>query len=212
MQDILANVPKRLLLAYIFDWIVIIVVAIIGYGFSKATPNSNPFSLTDGSISYPFKKHETVPSHVQVFISLVGPATIIALLVLALIPGSAVSRNAPRSLKWRYRIWECNAGWMGLAVALAGAYTATHGLKNLVGKPRPDFLARCDPDLSKITAYAVGGLGQQLEGAPTLVTWEICQNKSNKLRNDIFDPLAMFQVFDRVPIPRSLPSQARPGG
>lgn len=71
---------------------------------------------------------------------------------------------------------------MGLGVAAAGVFMATQGLKALYGKPRPDMLARCDPDLSDIAAYAVGGLGPKLSGAPTLVTWKICQNKSDTVK------------------------------
>jgi membrane-associated phospholipid phosphatase len=63
---------------------------------------------------------------------------------------------------------------------------ATEGLKDLYGQPRPDMLSRCDPDLSDIARYAVGGLGQRLEGAPTLVSWEICRNKADMLKYDGF--------------------------
>lgn len=110
---------------------------------------------------------------------------------------------------------------------------ATQGLKALYGKPRPDMLARCDPDLSNIAAHAVSGLGRRLSGAPTMVTWEICQNKSDTLkvdgfssfpsghascrwlpnsniqpltslsfvrRIDLFIPLAVFQVLNRLSI------------
>lgn len=75
---------------------------------------------------------------------------------------------------------------MGLALALAATFTATEGLKDLIGKPRPDLIARCDPDLSKIATYAVGGLGELLQGAPTFVTYEICRNQGNNLKKDGF--------------------------
>lgn len=118
---------------------------------------------------------------VAVIIALVVPAVIIALVVLVRVPGSTVTRHASRSVVWRYKLWECNAGWLGLALAVAAAYTTSKGLKILYGKPRPDVLARCHPDLSNIAAYAVGGLGQKLPGAPIMVSWEICQNKAKDL-------------------------------
>lgn len=71
---------------------------------------------------------------------------------------------------------------MGLGLTAASVFMATEGLKTLYGKPRPDMLDRCDPDLSNIAAYAVGGLGQKLSNAPTIVTWEICRNKSEYLK------------------------------
>lgn len=75
---------------------------------------------------------------------------------------------------------------MGLALAVASAWAATQGLKVLVGKPRPDLLARCDPDLSRIAEFTVGGLGERVRGAATLVSWEICRDRSNSLRIDGF--------------------------
>lgn len=103
------------------------------------------------------------------------------LVVLIWIPGSTVGSNTPRSIVWRYKIWEWNAAWLGLALAFAASYTTAKGLKLLYGKPRPDLLARCEPDVSNIAAYAVGGLGLELPGAPILVSWEICQKKSRSL-------------------------------
>lgn len=108
------------------------------------------------------------------------------LVVLIRIPGSTVARNAPRSAVWRYKLWEWNAAWLGLALAFASSYATAKGLKLLAGKPRPDLLDRCDPDVLNIAKYAVGGLGLQLPGAPILVTWEICQHKSKSLVIDGF--------------------------
>ena len=103
------------------------------------------------------------------------------LVVSIRIPGSTVGRNTPRSVVWRHKIWECNAAWLGLALAFAASYTTAKGLKLLYGKPRPDLLARCKPDVSNIAAYAVGGRGLELPGAPILVSLEICQNRSKSL-------------------------------
>jgi PAP2 superfamily. len=75
---------------------------------------------------------------------------------------------------------------MGLALAIASAWSATQGLKVLIGKPRPDLLARCNPDLTRIAEFTVGGLGEELRGAATLVSWEICRDKSNSLQIDGF--------------------------
>lgn len=130
----------------------------------------------------PYVKDATVSVGVLVVVGLVAPAVIIVLVSLVLFPGSVVDKTASRIVLWKYKLWEWHAGWMGLALAAAGVFMATEGLKSLYGKPRPDMLARCDPDLSDIATYAVGGLGGKLSGAPTLVTWEICRNKSETLR------------------------------
>ena len=75
---------------------------------------------------------------------------------------------------------------MGLGVSLAGAFMVTEGLKDLVGKPRPDFLSRCDPDLSLISQYAVSGLGALVDNAPVMVDYRICRNQSSFVTNDGF--------------------------
>lgn len=132
-------------------------------------------------------------------VALLAPAVIIVFVCLVLFPGSVVSKTAPRSVLWKYKVWEWNAGWMGLGLAVTGTFMATQGLKALYGKPRPDLLARCDPDLSNIAAYAVGGLGRKLDGAPTMVTWEICQNKSNTLKVDGFSSFPSGHASCRWP-------------
>lgn len=166
-------------------------IALIGYGFGRVSPNQRPFSLTDPSISFPHRDHDTVSVSVVAVVALIVPAVIIVLGALVLIPfGPAMTGHettiVARAKSWRYKLWEWNAGWLGLGISLAGAYMATEGLKDLFGKPRPDMLARCDPDLSKIGNFAVSGLGSRLDGAPTLVTWEICRNQARELAVDGF--------------------------
>jgi membrane-associated phospholipid phosphatase len=75
---------------------------------------------------------------------------------------------------------------MGLGLSLAGTFFITSGLKDVVGKPRPDLLARCDPDLSNIGAHLVGGLGLMFEEAPVLVATSICRQTDMSILNDGF--------------------------
>ena len=63
----------------------------------------------------------------------------------------------------------------------------TSGLKDLVGKPRPDLLARCHPDLSNIDKYVIGGFGVNLDSeAPPFVSSAICQQPDKRLLDDGF--------------------------
>ncbi|KAJ5584009.1 Phosphatidic acid phosphatase type 2/haloperoxidase [Penicillium hispanicum] len=187
-RDVLARISKLLLLSYIIDWVFIVGVALIGYGFSKQTPNHHPFSLDDASISFPYTETETVSTATLVLAALFAPAVIILAGALLLVPGTAAA-GGPKPSKsqiLRRRVWEWNAGWMGLAVAVAGVWMSTEGLKTLIGKPRPDLLARCNPDLKHVAAHAVGGLGERLQGASTLVSWTICRDQSSRVRVDGF--------------------------
>jgi membrane-associated phospholipid phosphatase len=163
-------------------------IALIGYGFYKQGPNQHAFSLTDPTISFP-EHTETVTTTTLILVGLFAPAVLIFLISWILVPATA-SRNdrskPPAAQYIRRKFWEWNAGWMGLALALASAWTATQGLKVLVGKPRPDLLARCNPDLSRIAEFTIGGLGDKVRGAATLVSWEICRDQSNSLRMDGF--------------------------
>ncbi|KAL4809691.1 PAP2 superfamily-domain-containing protein [Aspergillus unguis] len=182
-----ASFSISVFLSYILDWILIVGIALIGYGFHRVESNHMPFSLTDIAISYPYTTDETIRTSVLVVVSLVAPGVLIAAVCLLLTPGASIERPvSTRALLLRRKIWEWNAGWLGLALACAGAFMATEGLKDLYGRPRPDMLARCDPDLANIAAYAVGGLGQRLDGAPTLVTSGICRNQGKSLREDGF--------------------------
>ena len=67
----------------------------------------------------------------------------------------------------------------------------TEGLKDIYGKPRPDLLARCQPDLSRIAQYAVGGLGltnlgERYGEAPVVVDWHICSAPDDSTLSDGF--------------------------
>ncbi|PCH02418.1 Phosphatidic acid phosphatase type 2/haloperoxidase [Penicillium occitanis (nom. inval.)] len=187
VKPAIARISKLLVTSYILDWVFIVGLAGIGAGFSKLTPAQRPFSLTDPAISLPYKPTDTVSSGLLIAIGLAIPAGIILVFSWLLVPSNPRAlRKAPFALVWRRKVWEWNAGWMGLALALAATFTATQGLKNLIGKPRPDLIGRCDPDLSKISTYAVGGLGALVQGAPTFVTYEICRNQGSDLKNDGF--------------------------
>jgi len=143
------------------------------------------FSLIDPAISYPVKP-DTVRVSVLLVVSVIAPALVIFIVSMLLVPGRTAARGTSTALKWRRKFWEWNTGWMGLGVSLAGAFMVTQGLKDLVGKPRPDLLARCDPDLSLLGQYAVSGLGALVGNAPIMVDYHICRNQDSFTTNDGF--------------------------
>jgi hypothetical protein len=51
----------KVVLSYVFDWVVLIAAAGIGAVLDKIEPNKRPFSLTDPNISYVPDLLSTVP-------------------------------------------------------------------------------------------------------------------------------------------------------
>ena len=144
-----------------------------------------PFSLTDISLAYP-NKPDIVPISVLVAVAFIAPACII--FILCILTGLPLARFVVRQIPtWRATIWDIHAGWLGLVVALATALVLTSGLKDMVGKPRPDLLSRCNADLSAIPNFIVGGFGNSLNSeAESLVTSGICQQTDKHLLDDGF--------------------------
>ncbi|KAJ4362805.1 hypothetical protein N0V95_001297 [Ascochyta clinopodiicola] len=177
----------RLVLSYIFDWICIIAIAAVGAGWEFLTPFKRPFSPVNLDISYPFEHHETIPTWLLAVIGLVIPAAVIFLVCIVFVPGPTASRGTPKSLVWRRKMWEWNTGWMGLALSLATAFMITQGMKLLFGKPRPDLLSRCQPDLGRLQETAINDIvGAEFNAAWVLVTDAICTNTDEDIMKDGF--------------------------
>ncbi|KAK3112092.1 hypothetical protein LTR53_011987 [Teratosphaeriaceae sp. CCFEE 6253] len=174
-----------LVLSYVADWIVIIAIAAAGGGLNFVKPNHRPFSLLDLSISYPYVP-ESISTLTLVLVSLIAPAIIILLIVAVLVPGPRATRSLGRGQAFRLKLWEFEKGWAGLALAVATAFFITQGSKNLFGKPRPDLLGRCQPDMNNIAAHVVGGFGQDISARWTLVTSAICTQGDTAVLNDGF--------------------------
>ncbi|KAF2761989.1 PAP2 domain-containing protein [Pseudovirgaria hyperparasitica] len=177
---------KRLILSYVLDWIVIIAIAGVGGGFNRIGPYRRPFSLVDLNISYPYTENDQVSWWVVLIVALIGPGVIIFLTCLFFVPGPRAIRTHPWSLVWRRKFWEWNTGWMGLGLSLATAFMITEGLKNLFGKPRPDLLARCQPDVDNIEQYVVGGYGQDISPKWVRVSAAICMGPNTDEITDGF--------------------------
>ncbi|TGZ81001.1 acid phosphatase/Vanadium-dependent haloperoxidase [Ascodesmis nigricans] len=132
-----------------------------------ATPTSRPFSLTNPSISYPFTTSTKIPTWLLVILAALIPGLIIA----------ASTLLSPRR-DWRRKLYSWNTAWLGLGLAIAAAMLVTDGLKNLLGKPRPDLLSRCWPDEELVGRARIGWEGGGL------VTREVCRG-SPKLEGGV---------------------------
>lgn len=128
--------------------------------------------------SFPFTEHETVPSWLLVLLNCGVPLALIFIISILFVPGHTVPRGTPQSLVWKRKLWELHVGWLGLALSLSSVWFITNGMKNLFGKPRPDALARCNPDLENWTQFIVGGENVN-SGYNRLVSADICQGMTN---------------------------------
>ncbi|KAL1306784.1 hypothetical protein AAFC00_005445 [Neodothiora populina] len=183
-----SRIPSiKLVISYILDWIIIIGIAAVGGGVSFISPYRRPFSPVDLSISYPHVEHDLISTVVLVVISLIAPAIIIFLYSAILIPWPGKQSRTSQSTFWKRKLWEFNAGWMGLALSYALAFMITQGIKNLIGKPRPDLLSRCQPDLANIADHVVGGyFGRDVAPTWTLVSSSICTQTDHALLDEGF--------------------------
>ncbi|KAK4158200.1 PAP2 superfamily-domain-containing protein [Chaetomidium leptoderma] len=176
-------------LSYAFDWLILGAFAAIGYVLGNVlTPTKRPFSLDDRNIAFPFTVHETVPVWLATVVSVLAPIVIIAVICLVFVPGATVPVGTPKSLIWKRKLWELHTGLLGLALSVVAAWFITNGMKNLFGKPRPDLLSRCQPDLDNLSDYIIGGLKglKTATASGQLVSPDICKNPDKYILDDGF--------------------------
>jgi membrane-associated phospholipid phosphatase len=130
------------------------------------TPNARPFSATDPDISFPFQTKTKIPTWLLVVCSVIIPGGVIAVLAL----GAPNAQSYTTAQGWKRRFYCLNTAWLGLGLSLATAILITNGVKNLVGRPRPDLLSRCQFNQSEIQQFTVG--------QNQLLDWHICKGSN----------------------------------
>lgn len=174
----------KLTLSYTFDWIVIIVIAAVGAVLNYIRPYHRLFSVLDLNISFPIESELSIVT--VGIVAGIAPAVIILLIVALFVPGPKTSHGLKQSERFKWKAWELERGWAGLALALATAFFITQGSKQLFGKPRPNMLARCQPDLSNIESHVVAGYGSRFSPEWTLVDISICTTTDRSSLDDGF--------------------------
>lgn len=132
------------------------------------TPNTRPFSADDLSISFPFQTSSKVPSWLLILWSIIIPGLAIAFLTLAMPSGTESFRSGAN---WKRRLYCLNTALLGLGLSYATALLITNGLKNLLGRPRPDLISRCNIDTDRIEEFRIGPGG-------SLLSWGVCRNRA----------------------------------
>ncbi|OAQ96913.1 hypothetical protein LLEC1_07003 [Akanthomyces lecanii] len=136
-----------LIASYIIDWILLIGLAVGSYVLGNIKPNFRSFSLADPDIAFPFAEHETFSNTLLFVCCGVIPVVVVLVVTILLVPGGTVPKGTPALLVWKRKLWELQISWLGLLLAVGSAWFFVSGLKNMCGKPRPDMLSRCKPDM-----------------------------------------------------------------
>ncbi|KAJ2666377.1 hypothetical protein GGH99_006754 [Coemansia sp. RSA 1285] len=129
------RVPETPLKSYALDWLVTLVSMLVWLYLSTATPHYQAFSVDDKSISYPYVRpsQQTVTVPMLFFVAIAVPIAIIAGI----------------SLGHRKSTYDFHVALLGLLMGVSLTLMFTDVLKNVVGRPRPNLLARCLPVLPK---------------------------------------------------------------
>ncbi|KAG0128163.1 phosphatidic acid phosphatase type 2/haloperoxidase [Tuber indicum] len=175
------KLPNRVVLSYIFDYVVIIVFILIFSALDLAEPYHQHFSLNNESLQYPFAEKERIPAVWAGVLSCLFPLVFIIFWTM-LIDGLYSHHKPPNSRRrllgnngaWTLsdRLWEMNCGILGLGLSVAAAIVMTGALKNTTGKPRPDMLARCKPKEGAQNAPVYG-----------LASYDICTGDKHILKD-----------------------------
>ncbi|KAK9463248.1 phosphatidic acid phosphatase type 2/haloperoxidase [Lipomyces oligophaga] len=145
--------PLRIAFSYVFDYVVVFVLAGIWSYIATLEPNYSRFSLTDKTLQYPIADPETVPFGSCLVYSVLLPIAVIA------VWSFVVDR-----LRYSHNelLWEFNVGFLGIALSESFTFVITTSLKGIVGRPRPDSIARCLP-YSGAADAEVWGLSEVLK-------------------------------------------------
>lgn len=139
----------RIAFSYVFDYLLCFILAGVWSYIATLEPNYSRFSLTDITLQYPIADPETFPFGLAAFLSIGVPAIIIVL-------WSLIVDYMRYRLPLKSRLWEINAGILGLFLSEAITLVITTSLKGIVGRPRPDSIARCLPREGSVDATPFG--------------------------------------------------------
>ncbi|KAE8452760.1 hypothetical protein EG329_013032 [Mollisiaceae sp. DMI_Dod_QoI] len=175
---------RRLIISYAVDWAIIAAAIITALLLSDVNPDFHTFCILDMNLSYPFRSPK-LSFPIFILLSILIPITTI-ISVTIFTPFQPPSPD-PRPSHARIRkIRYLNAALLGLGVSLGTATVISTGVKNLTGKPRPNMLSTCDPDVESIAKHTVGGFGAEFNRLWVMVDLEICKQSDKGALRDAF--------------------------
>jgi hypothetical protein len=147
---------------------------VISLLLSDVNPDFHTFYVLDMTLSHPLRPTK-LNLLLFILISIVFP--ILTIISISLF-------TSFRSLSQKLK--SLNTSLLGLGISLATSTVILTGVKNLTGKPRPNFLSVCNPDLDNIGKYTVGGFGAEVSRLWVMVNVEVCRQGDKRLLRDGF--------------------------
>ena len=85
-----------------------------------------------------------MPIPLAMAIVVLGPIIVIAAYTLVIDGLFSTGGGSFKKYPLKSRLWELNCGILGLLLSVGSSFVITAALKNAIGKPRPDIIARCN--------------------------------------------------------------------
>jgi len=131
------------------------------------------FCVLDMSLSYPSRSAKL---SLPLFIALSIIFPLLTIISVSLFHPDRPNQHHPTAPQGRIqKLKTLNVSLLGLGVSLATSTVIFTGVKNLTGKPRPNFLSICDPDLENTERHTVGGFGAEVSRLWVMVDVEVCR-------------------------------------
>ncbi|BEJ16429.1 hypothetical protein CspHIS471_0510340 [Cutaneotrichosporon sp. HIS471] len=150
---------RKLVSSYWSDWVFIGGLWVIYLSISRIPGHRREFSLRELSLQHSFAEHELVPPNMLMFVTVGLP------LIVMLPIATFIARNA----------WDVHNAACGLFMSFTMAGVVTQVIKLMVGRPRPDLIARCQPSAGAHDAPVYG-----------LSNWKMCTQQDFYILNDGF--------------------------
>lgn len=116
----------------ISDVLLCVLFFLINIPVYNAKPFERQFYINDPTLSHPHATTQRVGDHALLSYSLILPA--ITIIVFSLLVADS-----------RHKVYLTYISLLGLFLSWTSTNLITDYLKNWIGRPRPDFLARCEP-------------------------------------------------------------------
>lgn len=114
------------------DLITLSVLLVLFFLAWTVKPFQRQFYVNDLTISHPYTENDRVSNNMLMFYAFILPEIVIITVGMAI-------------TKYRHKLYVTYVTSLGHLISVFTASIVTDFLKNLIGRHRPDFLARCEP-------------------------------------------------------------------